>query len=124
MNHHFLVFMTTFRYLIKIRYFKVRGLLAEKDNLVTSGDLTLLIKEILILLIQPYPFFQGTIFNNFISNFIAGIKIYMYNDVEGREYFYHINDLFNLLTIIRLYTLLRFLMNNTIYRTPRARRVS
>jgi len=102
---------------------KVRGILSEKDNLVTSREIFQLSREILILLIQPYPFLQGKLIFGFNESPL-GVKVPIYSDIEMKEYYYHANDLFALLTIVRLYTIIRFLLNNTTYRSPRARRVT
>jgi len=106
-----LIGMTVIRYQQKIIYFKVRGLLSLKDNLLTSGNIFYLAIEIFLFLLQPYPFLQG-------------YRVTLYSDIEATHYFYYANDFFSLLIIVRLYTFFRLLLNNTVYRTPRARRIA
>lgn len=120
-----LVALTVFRYLQKIKYMKGRTQLSQKDNLYTSGEVSNLVSEVVLLLLQPYPFFCGKVF--FIykeDNFCIGIKIDMVNDVENDNYFYSLNDFLALLVVVRLYLVIRMLLNYTTYRSPQARRVS
>jgi len=106
-----LIGVTFIRYQQKIKYLKVRGLLSTKDNLLTSGEIFKLLTEILIFLLQPYPCLQRH-------------KVTLYSDLEATNYFYFGNDFFCLLIILRLYTFFRLLLNNTMYRSPRARRLT
>ena len=39
-------------------------------------------------------------------------------------YYYYLNDFFSLLIVFRLYLVIRLWLNNTPYRSPRARRVT
>lgn len=47
------------RYAIKLKWNIAKGLLTMNDNLITSGEYKMLIVEILLNIIAPYPFFNN-----------------------------------------------------------------
>lgn len=86
------------------------GIVDKRDNLVTSGYYRKVIYEFIVLFIHPYPFFLG-------------MKVTFYNRKIDKEIYYHVNDLFTLLSIVKSLYVCKSALQFTIWRTSRAERI-
>lgn len=89
---------------------KMYGVVDKRDSLVTSGYYKKVICEFIILFIHPYPFFLG-------------MKISFFNRKIEDTIYYHFNDLFSLLSIIKSLYVFKTGLQFTIWRTSRAERI-
>jgi len=105
------IVLNVLKYLQELTYLKARNLISKKENLISSGAIWFILLETFVLLLQPYPFLHS-------------IKINVYDSVEGVHYYYYVNDIFAILLMARVFLLCRILLNNSRYRSPRARRLS
>jgi len=105
-----------------INYMKSRNLISQKETIFSTKEIWPLILEIGILLLQPYPFLHSNYFC-FPNTKIKGIRIYGYDSTNHIEYYYYLNDIFALLLSSRVYLVARIILNNSVYRSPRARRL-
>lgn len=93
-----------------ITFQKARLLLSPDSGIISSGQWTSVIAEIVLILLQPYPFLRGCQFS--IENILSGKKI-----------FYNVNDIFYILIIFRINLPLRVILSQTQYYSPRAQRI-
>lgn len=105
------VILNVLKYLQELTYLKSRNLISKKENLISSGAIWFIALETFILLLQPYPFLHS-------------IKINAYDSVDSVHYYYYVNDIFAILMMARVFLLCRIILNNSRYRSPRARRLS
>ena len=70
------------------------------------------------------PWLKGmSISINNLIYYTLGIRIYYWQQSDNLEIYYHLNDLFCLLVILRLYVVCRILLGGTIYCSPSAFRL-
>lgn len=106
------VFLNVFTLLERIEYLKAKKILSSSANIKNTGGLWVLLIETCTLLLQPYPFTRD-IRINFTGVFENNLS-----------YYYDLNDLLSLLIVLRIYIILRFIINTTLYRSPRAQRIT
>jgi len=105
------IFLNVFTLLERIEYLKVKKMLPSDANIKNTGGIWVLLLETFTLLLQPYPFTRD-------------LRINMTNVFENLSYYYDLNDLLSLLIVLRVYIILRFIINTTLYRSPRAQRIT
>ena len=115
---------------IHLNLLKYRGLVDSKDSLITSGKHYKVIQKWVILMIHPYPFLLGKIIKleksrkrEKIEFFGIGYKFKMLNTVTDHVIHYNINDIFQLLSLLRLVFILNSLMVITQWKTSSAQRI-
>jgi len=110
-------------HLQRIQYHRARNVLTEKDNIFTTGGIWMLLVETIILLFQPYPFLKGK-FSEFYHWNALDIEVDFTNIFESLSYYYNVNDFLSMLTVCRVYIIVRSLMSTTVERSPRGKRVA
>eukprot|EP01016_Furgasonia_blochmanni_P035957 TRINITY_DN4045_c0_g1_i1.p1 TRINITY_DN4045_c0_g1~~TRINITY_DN4045_c0_g1_i1.p1 ORF type:complete len:355 (-),score=47.55 TRINITY_DN4045_c0_g1_i1:720-1784(-) len=98
------------RYLQKINFLKSRMTLGPNETLQSSGLLTSLIWEIIMLIPHPTPLLMGITFQN-------------YNPYEKKTIIYHANDILYIAMLMRVFIVVRVLLDNTKYYSTRAQRL-
>lgn len=90
--------------------------LSKFDNIFTAGKYEMIV-EIVVLLLQPYPFFNGK------SPTMIEIRFTTSNIRNNYTFDFKLNYLLVLLGFARAYILLRVFLLKTEYMSPRANRV-
>jgi hypothetical protein len=98
------------RYIEKNKLRKMLKLIRARDNICKTGGIYLLVAEILMALVQPYPF-------------LVGIKIVTNKHWYLRTVEYEINTLLLIPVLLRVYTVYTFLISISPYYSAKADRV-
>ena len=93
-----------------LRMSKNRGEAEESDTLTSSGRLPVVVFECALLMVHPYPFFVGR-------------KHYVYNEFIDQMIYYHVNDFFQLLSLVRFLYILLSILNITVWQSRSAQRI-
>jgi hypothetical protein len=99
-----------FRYLEKNKLRRLLKIIREKDNICKTGSIYLLIFEILLALLQPYPFLMDV---KILTN-----KYWYLRTVE-----YEINTLLLIPVLLRCYTVISAIISLSPYYNAKADRV-
>ena len=95
---------------LKLKMDKSRGRADQEDNLTTTGRIKYVIFECALLMVIPYPFFIGM------------KKIYYLESIDN-EIYYHVNDFFYLLSLLRFVYFSKSILNITIWKSRSASRI-
>ena len=74
---------------VRLDLLKDRGEENQKSTLFSSGRYRLILKDMLILAMHPYPF-------------LIGYRFYTYNKFTHSQIYYYYNDVMGMLTLCRL----------------------
>ena len=99
-----------FSYTLHFNWMKARGFLSKYDNLINTGMYKMLIVECIVCFISPLPFIYDEKFEEYNINFKTHI-----------DHWY--NDLLLAWSFIRIYLILRCVLANSFFMSPRAQRV-
>lgn len=93
-----------------LRMSKNSGRAKHSDNLTSTGRIRIVILECGLIMVHPYPFFVGK-------------KRVIYNDVVDQKIYYHVNDYFQLLSLVRFTYVLASCLNITEWKSRAAYRI-
>ena len=74
---------------LRLQYDELVGKVVKGSTLMNTGRYKMLLMNMVILGIQPYPF-------------LVGIRIYSYNEIISDYIYYHVNDVLQLLSTFRI----------------------
>lgn len=94
------------RYQAQVELEKSQKILDEEETIITSGKSGSLLVEVGVLLFQPYPFFEGT-------------TVSMTNNFDGINFDFQLNYILVFLGFSKLFIILRVVLTNTVYMSPR-----
>jgi len=106
----FLYVLIIIRYDLRLKWMKAKRFVAKDATLMSTGRIHYLIIELIIISFIPTPFYSKISFIN-------------YNESEQVETIYHINDLFSLLVLLRVFVVFRIFLSNSRYYTNVAHRI-
>ena len=89
---------------------KAKRFVSKNATLISTGSINNLIAELILVSIIPTPFYTDISFSNF-------------NEMEQVETVYHLNDLFCLLVLLRVFVVFRIFLSNSSYYTNVAHRI-
>lgn len=89
---------------------KKSGRAKSSDNLTSTGRIKIVFLECALVMVHPYPFFVGW-------------KSTMHNELVGQEIFYHVNDYFQLMSLIRFTYVLGSALNITDWKSRSSYRI-
>ena len=94
------------RYKAQIELEKSQKILDEEETIMSSGKSGSLILEIIVLLLQPYTFFNGR-------------TVSMSDNYDEISFDFKLNYILVFLGFSKLFIILRVVLTNTIYMSPR-----
>ena len=109
---------------------KEQKLISERDTLVTTGKLSTLLVEIFIIFLHPNPLTHGK--KKKEKSELDNISIFLYKFFmlgisftmdTAQAVVYDINDFLGIFILLRVYLIVRVLLNSTIYASTRAFRI-
>jgi hypothetical protein len=98
------------RYKLYLKWYQVRGLLTEYDNLIGTQWWKALTLEIIIALFAPYPFLQGYKYHEICENWKTDI-------------YYEWNHILACMSFCRIYVVFRYTFSVSKFMNPRSKRV-
>lgn len=105
-----LVIFTVIRYIMQIRFNKLRTVITKRENLWSTGMWKFMLAEIIVVSLHPSPF-------------LVGYRVQWTNSFTEDEIFYHVNDFFHILILLRVIVMARVLLVSTIWISNRSIRV-
>ena len=93
-----------------LRMSKNRGTAKATDNLASTGRIKIILIECLLVVVHPYPFFVGD-------------KLIYYNEAVGMHIYYHVNDFFQLFSLVRFVYFLTSILNISVWRSRSSYRI-
>ena len=106
----FLYILIIIRYDLRLKWMKAKKFVSNNATLMSTGSINYLIIELILVSLLPTPFYSKISFNN-------------YNESEQVETVYHVNDLFSLLVLLRVFVVFRIFLSNSRYYTNVAHRI-
>lgn len=94
------------RYQAQVELEKSQKILDEEETILTSGKSGNLLLEVGVLLFQPYPFFEG-------------VTVSMNDNYDGVSFNFQLNYILVFLGFSKLFIILRVVLTNTVYMSPR-----
>lgn len=105
-----LAFMTIQRYLLSLEFQRRRNIISEKENLFTTGTWKYLLFELILVFVIPYPWLQGK-------------RIYSTSLYDQKEIYYHVNEVLQYFSVLRVPVVSRALLLSTMWNNNRAQRI-
>ena len=97
-------------YKLELKVTTVQRITSDVDDLYTSGRVYPMLAEILVFFIHPTVLTQG-------------IEVKLFEVYDGVMVVHQLNDLLGVFMLLRVYTIVRVILNLTEYATARAFRV-
>lgn len=105
-----LIILTVIRYLMQIRFNKIRKTISKKETIWSTGDWKYMIGEIILVSFHPSPF-------------LVGIQVHWKNAFFSEDIYYHVNEFFHILILLRFVIVARVLLVSTVWISNRSIRV-
>jgi hypothetical protein len=102
--------MVVLREKLELELKKIRGEVNIKKKLMSSDRFTWVLFDCFMMFLHPYPFFVGK-------------KIWVYNVATNNMIYYHWNDIFSMLAVIRICYFMRTTFELSSWRSRSAERV-
>ena len=106
----FLYILVIIRYHLRLKWMQAKRFVPESSTLMSTGHINHLIFELILISLLPTPFYSNISFVNF-------------NAMEQVYTTYHVNDLFCLLVLLRVFVVFRIFLSNSRYYTNVAHRI-
>lgn len=96
------------RYQAQVELEKSQKILDDEETITTSGKSGSMLLEVGVLLFQPYPFFEG-------------VTVDMIDSYDEVSFNFQLNYILVFLGFSKLFIILRVVLTNTVYMSPRCK---
>lgn len=97
-------------FVMSYRFEKLRKTIRKESTFFSSGFLSAMMVEVIILLIHPSPF-------------LVGVEIKYRSEINNMDLIYSVNDFLNLLVLLRIIVIVKVILMNSYWFSNRAKRV-